>query len=272
MPVKALVLAAGRGTRLCPLTPFIPKEMLPVEGLPAIHYVLEELSFAGVTDVLIVLSEGKGAIRDYLTAKLSPKGAEAASLERERARLIDSLRISFIKQKELLGTAHAIGLAASFMEDDPMLVAFPDDLLLDAWAGRVIDTPTRSLIELCRNSGDSVLLAAEIPGCEASQYGVLRLRAERRGRFVSDIVEKPLDYREEKAHVLIGRMMITPRVMASIPKHRFDDATGIIPSLLDEAAIGRLRAFVYVGERYDLGSHRGYRSLLMNVLTEKGKK
>ena len=271
MPVKAVVLAAGSGTRLCPLTPFIPKELLPIEGLPAIHYVLEELCFAGVTDVLVILSEGKEVIRSYLTGTLSPKGKDALFLEEKRRRVIDSLHISFAKQEMLLGTAHAVRLAASFMGEDPMLVVFPDDLLFDARNGSVIVHPTRELIDLCRDTGDSVLLAAEIPGSEASQYGVLRLIHTAKGCFVTDIVEKPLDYTAHRAHVLIGRIMLTPRVVNCLPKHRFEDAAGIIPALLEEAAAYRLRARVYKGERYDLGSHRGYRALLKNVLNEKGR-
>ena len=78
-------------------------------------------------------------------------------------------------------------------------------------------------------------------------------------------MEKPAEYHMEKACVLIGRMVITPRVMANIPHHRFDDGEGIIPSLIEEAKIGRLSALVYRGERYDLGSHEGYRAILRKI-------
>ena len=268
MSLKAVVLAAGRGSRLCPLTPFIPKEMLPVEGLPVIHHVLTELASAGVKKVLVVLSEGKEVIRDYLTLRMIPKGEEAERLSVERERTLSALDISFAMQKELLGTAHAISLASSFMGDDNLLVAYPDDLMYDPSSHGVIYEPTRKIIELSAQTGNSVVLADEIEGRDALNYGVLRLCARDEVSCVKDIVEKPLDYREDKAHILIGRMMITPRVMESIPRHRLTDGEGIIPALREEAAKGRLSALVYKGNRFDLGSHQGYKELLRRTLNE----
>ena len=265
MPAKAVILAAGRGTRLCPLTPFIPKEMLPVDGLPAIHYVLKELVQAGISDVMIVLSDGKESIRDYLTSSVTAKGEEATRLADERARVLDSINVGFLKQKELLGTAHAVGLAASFMGKDPLLVVYPDDLLCKSRSSEVNAQPTRDLLEMSRQTGNSVVLATEIDGREAHKYGVLYMHAREDALSVTDIVEKPAEYHMEKAYVLIGRMVITPRVMANIPHHRFDDGEGIIPSLIEEAKIGRLSALVYRGERYDLGSHEGYRAILRKI-------
>ena len=268
MSLKAVVLAAGRGSRLCPLTPFIPKEMLPVEGLPAIHYILSELAQAGVKKVLVVISEGKEIIRDYLTEWIVPKGAEAERLSAERGKILSELDLSFALQEELLGTAHAVGLAASFMGDDNLLVVYPDDLLYDPKKHSVIAGPTRKLIELCDKTGDSVLLAGEIDGSEAHKYGVLRLATTDCACRVREIVEKPLDYRERKAHILLGRMMITPRVMESIPHHRLTDGDGIIPALAEEAFLGRLSAIVYRGDRFDLGSHQGYRALWKRLTNE----
>ena len=266
MPAKAVVLAAGRGSRLCPLTPFIPKEMLPFDGLPAIHYVLAELVSAGVKDVMVVLSRGKEVIRDYLTCGIAPKGAKAAELSLERERLLSALKITFAWQEPLLGTAHAIGLAASFGKGSTLLVAYPDDMLYDHLGHATVFRPTRELLDVADNTGDSVLLAAEVEGREASNYGVLRMHA-REGAFrVSEILEKPTDYKEARAYVLLGRMALSHRVMKSIPHHGFTDGEGIIPALREEATIGRLSACIYKGERYDLGSHGGYAALLRSTL------
>jgi len=269
MTAKAVVLAAGRGTRLCPLTPFLPKEMLPVEGLPVIHHVLKELVSIGITEVMIILSEGKDLIRDYLTGMVSPKGRDAELLSDERARILSSLKIFFAKQEELLGTAHAIGIAASFMGEDPLLVVYPDDLLYDPVDRSISADSTRKLWEICRNTGKSVLMAVEIPGSTASQYGVMRLHARERDIVVTSIVEKPKDYMERLAYALIGRMVITPEIMRSIPKHRMSDGEGIIPVLSEAAANGRLLAVIHKGARYDLGSHRGYHYLLRDLLREE---
>ena len=265
MSRKAVILAAGRGSRLCPITPFIPKEMLPVDGLPAIHYVLTELIDAGYADLMIVISKGKEIIRDYLTGEIAPKGQDATKLCIERERLLTALNITFAYQERLLGTAHAVKLAARFMGEDPMLVVYPDDVMYDPTVRRVISDQTRKLSDICEKTGDSVVLSAPIDGSEAHQYGVLRLCAHGEGLRVSDIVEKPTDYREAIAHVLIGRMMITPRVMESISKCALNDREGIIPPLMTEAMIGRLSASVYDGIRYDLGSHVGYANLLRDI-------
>ena len=262
---KAVILAAGRGARLCPLTPFIPKEMLPVDGFPALHYVLNEIVDAGVTDVMIVLSEGKETIREYLTRRISPKGCEASRFSEERERVLSLLRFTFVMQRELLGTAHAISLAKDFMGKDPLLVVYPDDLLYDPHKHRSSGDPSRRLLECYRRTGDSVLLGAEIPGALASMYGVLTLRRREASYVVTDIVEKPLDYASDRAHVLVGRMVITPRLMESIPRYRLNDGEGIIPALLGEARASRLSAEVYQGARYDLGSHEGYGILLRDI-------
>ena len=262
MSVKAVILAAGRGARLCPLTPFIPKEMLPVDGFPALHHVLNEVVDAGITEVMIVLSEGKEMIREYLTRELSPKGCEASLFAEERKRTLSRVKITFALQKELLGTAHAISLAKDFAGQDPLLVIYPDDLIYDARAHRIISESTRRLVDSCLETGHSVLLAAEIPGRLASMYGVLTLRRRGERYDVTDIVEKPLRYNADRAHVLVGRMMLTSRIMDSLTYCRMNDCEGIIPALTLEARAGRLSAEVYRGKRYDLGSHEGYRLLL----------
>lgn len=267
MPAKAVILAAGMGTRLCPLTPFVPKEMLPVGGFPAIHYVLSELVFAGVKDVAVVLSEDKRAIRDYLTARVFPKGEEARRLAEEREKVLSALRITFLKQKKPLGTAHAIGLAKRFAKGGSLLVVYPDDLI------EVRSQPmcVREMIDLSEATGDSVVLAAEVPGSNASQYGVLDVSIKDNRRIVTAIREKPKGYEKPTAFVMLGRMVLTPRALARISHHRFTDAEGIVPTLAEEAAEGRLLAVLHQGVRYDVGSHEGYISLLRDTLTENKK-
>lgn len=265
MVAKAVILAAGKGTRLCPLTPFIPKEMLPVDGFPCVHHVLKEMVSAGITEVMIVLSEEKESIRKYMTESIEPKGEDAVRYATERDRILSSLRITYAYQPTLRGTADAIRLAASFMGDDPLLVVYPDDFPFDVARGEIDRQPSLDLMRICRETGDSVVLSAEVSGRDASKYGVLDLRAREDGYHVSDIVEKPVNYDRERAHVLIGRMVITPRLMATIPRYRLSDGEGIVPMLREEAKGGRLRASLFCGKRYDLGSHAGYLALLRDL-------
>ena len=204
-------------------------------------------------------------IREYLIRSLSPKGCDALHRARERERVLSRLKITFVMQNELLGTAHAISLAKDFMGKDPLLVVYPDDLLYDPDAHRSISEPSRRLLECYTHTGNTVLLSAEISGDLASMYGVLTVRAEGKSYLVTDIVEKPLHYTANSAFILVGRMVITPRLMESIPRYRLNDGEGIIPALLGEAHIGRLSAEVYNGVRYDLGSHEGYGVLLRDT-------
>lgn len=267
MPVKAVILAAGTGARLCPLTPFIPKEMLPVVGFPAIHHVLAEVLSAGIDEVMIVLSDGKKQLRDYLTKDVCPKGEQAMRFSRERDRVLSRLKIKFTLQEKPLGTAHAIYLAKRFAGEDPLLVVYPDDLL--QVKGRFQSESLTKIIALCKKTDASVLLTACVPGSAASQYGVLNVREEDDRCFVTAIREKPQDYKESTAQVMIGRMILTPWAMDKIPLHGYSDAEGIVPTLAKAAEEGRLLACLHRGVRYDLGSHQGYLSLLRDTAKQK---
>ena len=262
MTPKGVILAAGMGSRRAPITPFIPKEMLPIRGFPVIHHALCELAGVGVSDVMIVLSSGKGSILSYLGGSVTAKGADATRLCRKREDLLSGLRIVFAEQKQLLGTADAILLAEDFAGDDPIVVLYPDDLLtVDGVYSDGIEA-TRALVRITDETGCSAVLTEEISGEKARDYGVLTLREQGGSRLVDGIVEKPQNYRGATAHVLIGRMVLTPQVMRSIRDFDRTDASGIIPVLEREAARNALYALPYHGRRYDVGSHEGYASTL----------
>ena len=265
MACKAVILAAGKGARLSPLTPFIPKEMLPVAGFPVIHHVLAEASRCGVKDALVVLSDGKDTIKRYLTETVFPKGDAALLISEKREKLLSSVRISFAVQKELLGTAHAINLAKDFAATDPLLVMYPDDVLSFGDAANVPLASAR-LFEVASDTGCSVLLAGEIPGVESSQYGVLELSGGGDVRQVTALCEKPAHYDKSTAFVMIGRMVLSPRLLRSLERHPFTDRDGVIPALTEEAKQGKLLAVIHRGLRFDLGSHRGYENILKHTL------
>ncbi len=265
MHCKAVILAAGRGARLNPLTPFIPKEMLPVGGFPAIHHVVLEAARCGVNDVMVVLSDGKDAVKRYLTEIVCPKGEAASRLSAARDKLLSSVRISFAMQKELLGTAHAISLARAYAGEYPLVVMYPDDVLTLADHADGSFATARLMIA-ARQTGCSVVLAEEIPGESASQYGVLELSGKGNVRRVTALSEKPAHYLKPTAYVMIGRMVLMPRVISSIEEHPFTDKDGVIPALSEEADRGKLLAVIHRGVRFDLGSHQGYENILRQTL------
>lgn len=260
MSVKAVVLAAGLGSRLCPLTPFLPKEMLPLGGMPAIHYILCELAEIGIEEAMIVISSEKEKIRDYCLRALFPKGEAAIRLSEERSRILSKIRFSFVTQKELLGTADAIALATEFAGKDPLLVVYPDDLLFLSPNERMGIESLSLMMRKADREGRAVLLCREIPLDAVGNYGVLRLSSEERDGFfcVREIVEKPAEWSEDRAYALIGRMFLTPSVIACIPSLPRNDREGIIPALNSAARSGALSAFLFRGEHWDIGSHEGY--------------
>ena len=202
---KGVILAAGMGSRLSPITPFVPKEMLPVCGFPAIHHALYELVEVGVTDVMIVVSSDKTALVSYLTEPILPKGADAICFTAKRDELLSRLHITFAWQKTPNGTADAILLAEGFMGDDPVVVLYPDDLLSVDGSFRDGTYATRALIHACDRYQTSAILISEIPGASARDYGIVKIRRDGSTLRVKSLVEKPQDYREAIAYALIGR-------------------------------------------------------------------
>ena len=268
MARKAIVLAAGNGARLAPITACVPKELLPLAGLPALHHVLAEAAEAGVTDARIVLSKGKDSIKRYFDRSCFPKGDAAKALCRERDRLLDRMRVSFACQKNPLGTGDAILSAGDFAGDDPILVLYPDDLLgIQTRAGfRLLgrtgnDAPITALFRAAEK-GRTAILTREVPGSEAHRYGVAYPYGLGNETYfkVRKIEEKPIGYASKKANVLLGRMVLSPAALRSLSSLPRRDDLGVIPALNLEAEKGALVAVAFQGESFDLGSHESYLS------------
>ena len=259
MDVKAVILCAGKGSRLCPLTPFIPKEMLPIAGFPTIHHVLAELNAAGIKKVMIVLSQGKESVRAYCSDTILPKGCIATELSLERDRLLSEMEITFAEQKQLLGTADAVYLARDFMGKEPLLAVYPDDLLVLRGL-KSKSQGIKQMLSLAHRGEKSVVLCEEIAPENASQYGVLHLGPafEKDAFDVLDIAEKPKQYTENRAFVLVGRMILQPQLVESIAEYPLNDGEGIIPMLRQSAKEKRLVACLLKEKRWDIGSHQGY--------------
>ena len=266
MNIKGVILAAGVGARLAPITPFVPKEMLPICGFPAIHHALVELYDSGLREVMIVVSSGKSSLVSYLTDPVLPKGADATRLLAERDKLLSEMHVVFVEQKQLNGTAGAILLAEDFMGDDPLIVLYPDDIL--TVVGKCADgiVATSDLVRTYRRTGLSTVLTTEIPGKVAHDYGVLTLVSRDEVFFVTQIVEKPQNYMGDRANILIGRMLLTPKTVRSIRSFELTDESGIIPILSDEASREALAAVRYRGRRYDIGSQKGYAATLRALI------
>lgn len=254
---KAVIPAAGFGTRFLPATKAIPKEMIPVVDRPGIQYVIEEAAGAGIEDVLIVTSWGKQSMEDHfdraveLEQHLEKKG-KAEELDEVR-RIADLVRIHSVRQKEALGLGHAVGLARAFCGDDPFAVLYPDELLPGSEHGG--EDVLKSMIDLYDETGSSVILVQEVPIEEVSAYGTIEPE-EVDGRVrVKNMVEKPDPADAPSNLASRGRHVFSPSIFGALDRIGFGVGGEIqladaIDLLAHEETVF---AHVYGGAVFDVG-------------------
>jgi UTP--glucose-1-phosphate uridylyltransferase len=256
---KAVIPAAGLGTRFLPATKAQPKEMLPVVDKPAIQYVVEEAVRAGITDVLIVTSRNKASIEDHFDRHLELEDLLAAkgktdSLAEVRA-LADLAHVHFVRQGEPLGLGHAVGVARSYVGDEPFAVLLPDDLMIDdsALLSRMLAT--------YRERNKSVLALKEYPPEEIGLYGSLRPEPVADGLVrVHDVVEKPPPGTAPSNLAIMGRYVFGPEIFSALT--RTEPGVGGEIQLTDAfallAAEDEVFGVIFSEGRYDAGSKLDY--------------
>ena len=262
--MKAVIPAAGLGTRFLPYTKSQPKEMIPVVDKPTIQYVVEEAIAAGLQDILIVTGRGKRAIEDHfdknieLEAHLRRKGNLRALDELES--LWKSARIHYVRQGEPLGLGHAILMAESHVGRENFACLLGDDVTVD----RV--PCIRQLIEVSAMNGSSVIAVQRVPSDSIGLYGMI-VADEISDRLyrITDVVEKPSRSEVTSDLAAIGRYVFTPSI--------FDDLRTLKPSLAGEIQLAdglrslalreKVLAYEYRGRRYDLGGKLDW--ILANV-------
>jgi UTP--glucose-1-phosphate uridylyltransferase len=250
---KAVIPAAGLGTRFLPASKAIPKEMLPVVDRPAIQYVIEEAVRAGLRDVLVVTGRGKGAIEDHfdrepeLEAALE-KAGKGDLLEEVRAleRLGD---IHFVRQHEPLGLGHAVSVARPHVGDEPFAVLLGDDLMIDD--SRLL----RSMLDVHEREGASVIALLQVDPGDISAYGAAEVDGDGDVVRLRSVVEKPAPDEAPSNLAVIGRYVFTPGIFAALDRIepgaggelQLTDAIGLL--IRDESVFGRR----FEHGRYDAG-------------------
>jgi UTP--glucose-1-phosphate uridylyltransferase len=247
--MKAVIVAAGYGTRFLPITRCVPKEMLPIVDRPAIALVIDELVEAGVDRLLVITSRRKRAMEDWFDR--DPELEAALSGDARKLALIEppDVRVEFVRQQTMGGTGDALLLAREFAGDDPVVVAYPDDLFGPG-------NPTRELVDAWRTTRTSVLLAQPIEG-DVSRYGVLDVD----GGKLRKIVEKPAPGAEPSHLVSWGRYLFTPDFFESLAALRRNHTAGEyyhIGAINALAARGRVHVHVTTAPRRDIGTPLGY--------------
>ncbi len=255
---KAVIPAAGLGTRFLPATKATPKEMLPIVDKPTIQYIIEEALASGIEDILIITGRSKRAIEDHFdrSIELELNLEEHGKLkDLEVVRKISEVRIHYIRQKEPRGLGHAILCAKHFVEDEPFAVLLGDD---------VVDgkpPALRQLIDVYEKTGASVLGVQEVPQEKVSAYGIVDAAAtdEPRTFSVSDMVEKPAVQDAPSRLAVLGRYIINPEIF-EILEHTEPGRGGEI-QLTDALKVlakqQAMYAYNFVGRRYDVGDKQG---------------
>lgn len=257
--LKAVIPAAGLGTRFLPATKATPKEMLPIVDKPTIQYIVEEALAAGIEDILVITGRSKRAIEDHfdrsieLEMNLKEHGKEK---ELEVVRKISDIRIHYIRQKEPRGLGHAILCAQQFIGDEPFAVLLGDDVV-DAKVPAL-----KQLIDVYEKTGSSVLGVQEVPLEKVSSYGIVASHAtdEPRTFTVSDMVEKPAVEDAPSRLAVLGRYVINPEIFAILEKT--EPGRGGEIQLTDALKVlaeqQTMYAYNFEGRRYDVGDKQGF--------------
>jgi UTP--glucose-1-phosphate uridylyltransferase len=260
MPIKGVIVAAGYGTRFLPITKCIPKEMLPLVDRPAIDFIVEEFVAAGIEDVLVISSRRKKSLEDWFDREVELEERFIAEEATEKLAQIKPPRIRthFVRQQQMRGTGDALLLARSFAGQDPVVVAFPDDIfpLSDGAPGC-----TEQLIAVHQKTGTSVIATADYSGRDVSPYGVLDVEERSSGLLVNAIVEKPAPGEEPSSWISLGRYLYTPELFARLEEGLSRHGEGEfypMDALNGMASEGKLFAVDYSGPRWDTGNVEGY--------------
>ena len=257
---KAIIPAAGLGTRLLPNTKSIPKEMLPLVDKPVIQYIVEEAVSAGIEEILIITNRGKSPIEDYfdyspdLEERLIRDGKQD---EADTVRAVaDMADVFFLRQKETKGLGHAIWRAKSFVGDEPFAILLGDDIMLS-------EKPVlKQLVEAAEEHSCSAIAVREVPDELIVKYSSVKLEEQLSERVfrIGDMNEKPTLEEKFSNYAILGRYVLTPAIF-DILAHTAPGRNNEIQLTDGMKALCRIEpmcAVDFEGRRYDTGNLKGY--------------
>jgi UTP--glucose-1-phosphate uridylyltransferase len=256
---KAIIPAAGLGTRFLPATKAMPKEMLPIVDKPTIQYIVEEAVASGIEDIIIVTGKGKRAIEDHFDNAWE---LEQNLVEKEKYDLLERVQYStnladihYIRQKEPKGLGHAVWCARNFIGNEPFAVLLGDDIVQS-------DTPClKQLINQYEETFSSVIGVQQVPEAETHRYGIIDPSSQEGRRYqVSNFVEKPKPGTAPSNLAIMGRYILTPEIFMFLDRQETGaggeiQLTDAIQKLNE---IQRVFAYNFEGKRYDVGEKLGF--------------
>ena len=258
---KAVIPAAGLGTRFLPATKAQPKEMLPIVDKPTIQYIVEEAINAGIESILIITGRGKRNIEDHfdksyeLESELKRKGNNSMlSMVEDISHLVN---VFYVRQKEAMGLGHAIGCARDFVGNEPFAVLLGDDVV-------VSEQPAiGQLMEVYEKRGASVLGVQRVDKADVDKYGVIDPANDINGgrlHEVKDLVEKPSTDEAPSNLAILGRYIITPEIfdILAVQQPGKNGEIQLTDALKTLTNLQGMYAYEFEGKRYDVGDKLGF--------------
>lgn len=257
---KAVIPAAGLGTRFLPATKAQPKEMLPIVDKPTIQYIVEEAIHSGIEDIIIITGRGKMAIEDHFDKSYELEDTLDAKGKRELLNLVEYISnmasIHYVRQKEPKGLGHAVWCARKFVGNEPFAVMLGDDVV-------VSQKPClQQMIEVYEKYACSILGVQKVELSEVNKYGIVQLGKEINARIqeVQDMVEKPKINEAPSNLAIMGRYILTPEIFDII--ENIPPGAGGEIQLTDAIRVlnkkQKVLSYDYEGTRYDVGDKLGY--------------
>ncbi|MBQ2746148.1 MAG: UTP--glucose-1-phosphate uridylyltransferase GalU [Clostridia bacterium] len=255
---KAIIPAAGLGTRVLPASKAIPKEMLPIVDKPAIQYIVEEAVKAGITDILIITNRGKGAIEDHFDHSIELEGMLKTKAKKKQFEEITSVtqlaNIYFIRQKETRGLGDAVLRAKEFVGDEPFAVLYGDDVII----GEI--PAIGELCEAYEKYGKNVVGIKEVTDEQVVKYCSLKVEQKEENIFdVSDMIEKPSIYNKFSNYSILGRCVLDSRIFEILENTPLGvgNELQLTDAMKTVARKEGMTGVVFSGERHDMGNKFG---------------
>ena len=259
---KAIIPAAGLGTRGLPASKSVPKEMLNIVDKPAIQYIVEEAAAAGITDILVITNRGKSVIEDHFDHSFELEASLKDNPSKKRI-YDDVLKASslanmyYIRQKETKGLAHAISCARSFIGNEPFAILYGDDVIVSPEGKPVIG----QLIDAYDKYGVGCVGVKEVPRKDVPKYCSLDVTPiDNNVMAVHNIIEKPTPEEIVSCYSILGRVVMPPEIFDLIEQTPPDKKSGEVyftDSMLMLARQEKLNAVDFDGIRYDMGNKLG---------------
>ena len=258
---KAVIPAAGFGTRMLPASKSVPKEMLPIYDKPTLHHIVKEVVDSGITDILIIISKDKGSIEDYfdvnfeLEYELNKKSSE---ISREIHELSKMANIYTIRQKKKNGLGDAIKYAESFVGGEPFAILLGDDIIYNTED----ELPCiKQMADIYEKEGAPVLGVQEVSWDDVDKYGIVNgVKTSDRITEVESLVEKPSREEATTNLAILGRYIVTPDIFPILheTKPGKNNEIQLTDALNKLAEKRKMIAYDFIGKRYDVGNKLGF--------------